>query len=211
MTDWLEEEEKAEKTNNFHDRFQDVLISAGIIPTSSSDIFPPSPKTLLQMKELTDNIQYLHISTPKSPKKSETNQIKDTQPPPPPSEKLQLPIFHLRPPPEMHQNQPPPPPPPPERNLFRERKHKYSERYERILKIHWAKEKFPNFLALFSEKEWEEGIPTQTFRLRFINFFNFSISNQGLGRLKEVQEFCILKRKKVNGKIKRVYKKRLNK
>ena len=61
MTDWLEEEEKAEKTNNFHDRFQDVLISAGIIPTSPSDIFPPSPKTILQMKELTDNIKYLHI------------------------------------------------------------------------------------------------------------------------------------------------------
>ena len=169
------------------------------------------PKTLLQMKELTDNIQYLHISTPKSPKKSETNQIKDTQPPPPPSEKLQLPIFHLRPPPEMHQNQPPPPPPPPERNLFRKRKHQYSERYERKLKFDRIKEKFPKFLAAFSDKEWEEGIPKNVFLNRFITYFHFPISHAGLGQIKEMKEFCIPRRKRVNGKEIGVYKKRLNK
>ncbi|KAK8838575.1 hypothetical protein M9Y10_033207 [Tritrichomonas musculus] len=163
MTDWLEEEEKAENTNNFNDRMQDVLIVAGVIPTSPSDKHVPSPKTILQMKELTDNFQHLHITTPKTPKKSDTNQIIDTPLPSP--EMPQLPIFHLLPPPEMPQNRPPPPRPYLlECHLLRKRQRHYSDCYKRKLKVDCIKEKFPKFLDSFSDKEWEEGIPTQTFR-----------------------------------------------
>ncbi|KAK8844261.1 hypothetical protein M9Y10_024472 [Tritrichomonas musculus] len=191
MNDYIEEEDKSESGSCQNS--QKALIAAGLINANSPQNYIPSPSTIFEVENLTRRMGRVHIATPNS---SENSQIIETSIDDsfinspefhPGQQKMELQIS----------------------TILNDIPIKSMEtQYNRRKKINNIRLHFDDFMNSFSDKEWDDGIRIERFRISFQNYFHFPISNSGIGQLKEVKEKLLTRRKTINGKQVMVYKKR---
>ena len=191
MTDYFEDEETSESGSRQNS--QKALIAAGLINANSPQNYIPSPNTIFEVENLTRRMGKVHIASPNS---SENSQIIETS--------IEDSFINS---PEFHPGQ--------QKmelqisTILNDIPIKSMEtQYNRRKKINNIRLHFDDFMNSFSDKEWDDGIRIERFRISFQNYFHFPISNSGIGQLKEVKEKLLTRRKTINGKQVMVYKKR---
>lgn len=179
------------------------MISAGLKNANSPENYIPSPNTLLEVERLTRRMGRVHIETPNSTQNSQNTDSNLTIQTTPslPSTPISPSTWndHIFPSQEVsfqHVRIPN------GQSIYVE------HRYQRIKKLSNIKLHFDDFLSSFSEKEWFDGVPLNTFRMNFQNYFRIPISKSGIGQLVEVKERLIRRRKIIRGKLVVIYKKR---
>lgn len=202
MDAFITSENEEEETQS--QKEQKEKIAAGLISDNSENQYVPSPNTILEVNRLTRRMENIHIQTPNTDSNSQNSDFSFNAQVMILSQNSQdedILLKNLNCSQEFPSGQ----------KIYIKKPwgtDTSKERYDRMKKLENVKINFLNFINLFSDKDWREGVQVEVLRINFQNYFHLPISKQGLGQLKEVKEFLYTKRKRINNKLTLIYKRK---